>query len=71
MVKVKDQHGLSRRERDILAKIAEGCTYAEIAHALGVGFETVKSYLARIRAKLGMRTRTRLAVWWISREEDD
>ena len=48
---------LSPRERDVLRLVAGGATNREIALALGVGDETVKTLLARTFAKLGVRRR--------------
>lgn len=51
-------HGaLSPRERQVLELVAAGATNREIAAALGVGDETVKTLLARTFAKLGVRRR--------------
>lgn len=51
-------HGaLSPRERDALRLVAGGRTNVEIADELGVGAETVKTLLARVFAKLGVRRR--------------
>lgn len=55
---------LSARERAVLKGIAEGMTYAQIGHRLGVGHESVKTYASRIRAKLGVSTRVGLALYW-------
>jgi DNA-binding NarL/FixJ family response regulator len=48
---------LSPREREVLRLVAAGSTNKEIAAALGVGDETVKTLLARTFAKLGVRRR--------------
>lgn len=48
---------LSPREREVLRLVAEGATNREIASALDVGEETVKTLLARTFAKLGVRRR--------------
>jgi DNA-binding NarL/FixJ family response regulator len=48
---------LSPREREILRMVAAGSTNKEIAAALSVGDETVKTLLARTFAKLGVRRR--------------
>lgn len=48
---------LSRRERDVLRLVARGATNREIAESLGIGSETVKTLLARVFAKLGVRRR--------------
>jgi DNA-binding NarL/FixJ family response regulator len=54
------QSPLSRREQEILRLVAQGATNREIAEALGIGAETVKTALARASAKLGVRGRTQL-----------
>ncbi|MEU5408057.1 helix-turn-helix transcriptional regulator [Nocardia asteroides] len=48
---------LSRRELDVLAQIALGCTNQETALRLSLGAETVKSYLRQAMTKLDARTR--------------
>lgn len=48
---------LSRRERDVLGLVAAGATNSEIAAELGIGEATVKTLLARVYAKLGVRRR--------------
>lgn len=54
---------LSAREQDMLRGILDDKTYAQIGNDLGLGYETVKCYVARIRTKLGIRTKAKLAVW--------
>lgn len=51
------QSALSPRERQVLELVAAGATNREIAAALGLGGETVKTLLARTFAKLGVRRR--------------
>lgn len=51
------QAALSPREREVLRLVAQGATNREVATELGVGGETVKTLLARIFAKLGVRRR--------------
>jgi DNA-binding NarL/FixJ family response regulator len=48
---------LSPREREVLRLVARGATNREIAEELGVQAETVKTLIARIFAKLGVRRR--------------
>lgn len=48
---------LSKRERDVLAQIAQGRTNREIAAELFLGEETVKSHLSRLYAKLDATNR--------------
>ena len=43
---------LTKRERDVLALLARGHTYASIGTALGIGLGTVQSYVKGIYAKL-------------------
>jgi len=49
--------GLTRREYDILRRVAMGETNPEIAGALGLTRNTVKTYLQRTLEKLGARNR--------------
>ncbi|MFI1577474.1 response regulator transcription factor [Embleya sp. NPDC020630] len=48
---------LTVRETDVLALVGVGRTNAEVAQALGVGAETVKSYLRSAMRKLGAHNR--------------
>jgi DNA-binding NarL/FixJ family response regulator len=50
-------HGLTRREYEILRHVAMGQTNPEIASALGLSRNTVKTYLQRTLEKLGARNR--------------
>ena len=54
--KLRD-HGLTRREYEILRHVAMGQTNPEIAIALGLTRNTVKTYLQRTLEKLGARNR--------------
>lgn len=53
---------LSPRELEVLALIAEGCGNAEVGRRLGLGLETVKSYLSNAMRKLGTHSRTESVV---------
>jgi len=48
---------LSKREREILQKVANGATTKEVAHDLGISPHTVKTHLERIFEKLGANDR--------------
>jgi DNA-binding CsgD family transcriptional regulator len=50
--------GLTNREREILALIAEGRTNAEVATALWISPATVRKHLENAYTKLGVTTRT-------------
>jgi DNA-binding CsgD family transcriptional regulator len=54
---------LTPREQDVVREIMEGKRNKEIAESLGLGIESIKTYAARIRKKLGVRNRTAVAVW--------
>jgi DNA-binding NarL/FixJ family response regulator len=53
---------LTERESDVLTQVAAGQTNAEIAQALFLGVETVRTHMSRILAKLGARDRTQAVV---------
>jgi DNA-binding CsgD family transcriptional regulator/tetratricopeptide (TPR) repeat protein len=55
--------GLTRRERDSAALVAQGKSNRAIARQLGIGERTVEGYVASALAKLGFTARTQLAVW--------
>jgi DNA-binding CsgD family transcriptional regulator len=50
--------GLTGREREILALVAEGPTNGEVASALGISPATVGKHLEHVYAKLGVTSRT-------------
>ena len=54
---------LSPREREVLAGLARGRSNRQIARALGVGEETVKSHVSSILAKLNLADRTQAAIF--------
>jgi DNA-binding NarL/FixJ family response regulator len=52
---------LTPREADVLELLQEGATNAQIAHALSVGVETVRTHARNIYRKLGISSRRELA----------
>lgn len=53
---------LTEREQAVLRELARGCSNQEIASGLFVSVETVKSHVASILMKLGVRDRTQAVI---------
>jgi predicted ATPase/class 3 adenylate cyclase/DNA-binding CsgD family transcriptional regulator len=60
--------GLTKREREVAAWIAQGKSNREIAEAMTVGARTVETYVTRILAKLGLDSRVQVATWAIEKQ---
>ncbi|MEU3922820.1 LuxR C-terminal-related transcriptional regulator [Streptomyces sp. NPDC029004] len=57
------QSPLTGREMTVAALVAEGLTNPEIAARLDLSASTVSTHLDNVRDKLGMRSRTQIALW--------
>lgn len=53
---------LTRREREVVARIAIGESNSAIAAALGIGDKTVYSHRANAQFKLGVRNRSAITL---------
>jgi len=59
----KGQVLLSKREHEIVSKVAEGMKNREVAELLGVSENTVKNHLFRIFERLGISSRAELILY--------
>lgn len=57
------QGGLTDREIQVARLIAEGLTNGEVAARLKISGRTVDAHVEHIRNKVGLRTRSQIAVW--------
>jgi DNA-binding NarL/FixJ family response regulator len=53
---------LTPREHDVVRLVAEGRSNDEIGVALGIGAKTVETHLARVFERVGVTSRTELAI---------
>src|SRR3954465_11649052 len=60
------EHGLSRREQEVLELLAEGSSNKVIAEKLYLSIETVTWHLRHIYAKLHVRSRTQAALCFLN-----
>lgn len=60
---LKNVKNLTKREREILALVAEGMSNREIAEKLVLSPETVKSHVAAVLEKLNVSDRTQAAIY--------
>jgi DNA-binding CsgD family transcriptional regulator len=56
-------NGLSVREREVLGKLMQGLTNAEIGRVLFISEKTVRNQLTRIYEKLGVSNRSQAIVF--------
>lgn len=54
---------LTEREEEVLLTVAKGLSNAEIAESLHISLSTVKTHLANLMQKLGVRNRVEIAIW--------
>jgi predicted ATPase/DNA-binding CsgD family transcriptional regulator len=61
--------GLTRREREVAALVAEGLTNKQIAARLVIAQRTAEGHVERILVKLGFSSRAQLASWVAAQED--
>ncbi len=54
---------LTAREEEVLLEVSRGRTNTEIANDLFISLSTVKSHIASLMGKLGVRNRVEIAMW--------
>lgn len=59
---------LTKREEEILAELAKGYLYKEIASRLSISLDTVKKHCKNIYQKLNVRNRTEATNYFNSRK---
>ena len=64
----EDFGGLTAREREVVALIAQGKSNREIANVMTVGQKTIETYVTRILNKLGFDSRVQIATWAIGKK---
>jgi pimeloyl-ACP methyl ester carboxylesterase/DNA-binding CsgD family transcriptional regulator len=60
--------GLTPRQTEVAALVAEGLTNRELAERLHITERSAESHLERIRLRLGFRSRAQVAAWYVARE---
>ena len=55
--------GITPREKEVLALIAEGASNREISQILHIAEKTVKNHVSSMLRRVGCRDRTQLAIW--------
>jgi len=56
--------GLTARQLQVAALVAEGLTNRQIAERLGIQERSVEGHLERVRLRLGVTSRAQIAAWW-------
>jgi DNA-binding CsgD family transcriptional regulator len=57
---------LTPRQTEVAALVADGLTNRELAERLGITERSAESHLERIRLRLGFRSRSQVAAWYVA-----
>ena len=60
--------GLTARQTEVAALVAEGLTNRQLAERLGISERSAESHLERIRLRLGFSSRAQVAVWYVAHQ---
>jgi len=63
-----DPPGLTLRQQEVAALVADGLTNRDIGESLGISERSAEGHLERIRLRLGLRSRAQIAAWWVAQE---
>ena len=64
----KDIPSLTPRESQIIERLAQGMVPKEVAHDLGISYETVREYTKSVYAKLHVRSRTEAVIKYLEHQ---
>ena len=59
---------LTPRQTEVAALVADGLTNRQLAERLGITERSAESHVERIRLRLGFRSRSQVAAWYVARE---
>jgi pimeloyl-ACP methyl ester carboxylesterase/DNA-binding CsgD family transcriptional regulator len=58
--------GLTTRQTEVAALVADGLTNRDLAERLGITERSAESHVERIRLRLGFRSRAQIAAWYVA-----
>jgi len=61
---------LTTRQREVAALVSAGCTNREIAERLHINERSAEGHVERIRTRLGFRSRSQIAAWFVAQRNE-